>query len=385
MTDGFLFAFLSEGTAPMRINFHGKVVDEPRIRAGLIGCGSHSFRNVCPTFQFAPVELVATCDLDAEKARAFAAQFSAPSSYTDYREMLAGEELDAVFIITGYDGEGRPSYPALTVECLRAGCHVWMEKPPAASCAEVEGMQQAAQSAGRTCVVGFKTMFFPANEKARELMSREDFGQPSVFTLQRPMHVPPKEELAAYIHGGQPVQPVVGFLDHICHPVSLLIYLAGMPDTLYYERSASGAAVATFGFASGAVASLALIGGAAYEGGIERTLIVGDRGRHILVDNNVRVSYHRGPSRPRGWGYGNTPDHFTGPPEDTTAVWEPECSLGQLYNKGLFLQGFYGEVNEFAHAIIESRPPNKGTLQEAWQVTRVFEAFAEGPRQLIDL
>ena len=43
-----------------RINFHGKLADEPEIRAGFIGCGSHSFRNIYPTFQFAPVDLIAT-------------------------------------------------------------------------------------------------------------------------------------------------------------------------------------------------------------------------------------------------------------------------------------------------------------------------------------
>jgi len=48
----------------MRIGFKGHFVDEAEIRAGFIGCGSHSFRNLYPVFQFAPVNLVTTCDLD---------------------------------------------------------------------------------------------------------------------------------------------------------------------------------------------------------------------------------------------------------------------------------------------------------------------------------
>ena len=59
----------------MRITFHGKPADEPVVRAGFIGCGSHAFRNIYPTLQFVPVELVATCDLDLVKAQAFAAKF----------------------------------------------------------------------------------------------------------------------------------------------------------------------------------------------------------------------------------------------------------------------------------------------------------------------
>jgi predicted dehydrogenase len=68
-----------------------------------------------------------------------------------------------------------------------------------------------------------------------------------------------------------------------------------------------------------------------------------------------------------------------------TAVWEPEFSLGQLYNKGLFLLGYYGEINEFARSILESRTPRKATLTHAIQVTRLFEAFAEGPGREIAL
>lgn len=172
----------------MRINFHGKLVDEPEIRVGFIGCGSHSFRNIYPAFQFAPVRLVATCDLDLTKAQAFAAKFGAANAYADYKTMLAQETLDAVLIVTGYDPLGRPLYPKIALDCLAAGCHVWMEKPPAASCAEIEQLQRAATQASRNVMVGFKKMFFPANEKARRLMDEPDFGNPALIRLEYPQY-----------------------------------------------------------------------------------------------------------------------------------------------------------------------------------------------------
>lgn len=365
----------------MRINFHGELADEPEIRAGFIGCGSHSFRNIYPTFQFAPVNLVATCDLSIDKARAFAAKFGAQKAYADYHEMLTEEELDAVFIVTGYDENGRPQYPRIAVDCLEAGRHVWIEKPPAASCAEIERMQRAAKAADRNVVVGMKKMFAPANEKAKALADAEEFGRISLATLQYPQRVPTHDELRRYVHEGGKVDAVVGFLDHLCHPVSLMLFLVGMPESLYYERSNSGAGAATFAFASGAVASLAMTHGAPLNGGLERTTIVSDSGRHIVVENNVRLSYHRGPEL----GYGDEPSFFVGEPNEATAVWEPEFSLGQLYNKGLFLLGYYGEVNEFARSVLDGRPPAKGTLEQAWQATRIFEAFAEGPKRVIPL
>lgn len=234
-------------------------------------------------------------------------------------------------------------------------------------------------------MVGLKKMFCPVNEKCRELMGADDFGRVSLATIQYPQRIPERGEFDEYLGGHKPVGSVSGFLDHICHPASLMVYLFGMPQTLFYERSAAGSGAATFSFASGVVVSMALDAGQATTGGMERTCIISDGGRHIIADNNVRLYYHRTPPRPPGEGYGSTPDFFTGSPAETSRYWEPEFSLGQLYNKGLFLLGYYGEVNEFARSILEGRPPAKGTLDQARQVTRIFEAFAEGPGRVITL
>lgn len=365
----------------MRIDFRGNLTDEKEIRAGFIGCGSHSFRNIYPTFQFAPVSLVAVCDLSIDKAKAFASKFGAKSAYSDYREMLEKEKLDAVFIVTGYNESGRPIYPGLVVDCLNAGCHVWIEKPAAASCKEVEEMQQAALKNNKKVMVGYKKMFFPANEKAKELSSKEDFGTVSMAMLQYPQYIPTADEFYRYINESVAEQAVVGFLDHLCHPMSLILYLVGMPSRFYYERSLSGAGMVTFYYDSGVVVSLALTNRSSTDGGMERTTIISDKYKHIVVDNNVRVSYHQNPPNLR---YGATPSYYNGAAEQVTAVWEPEFSLGNLYNKGLFLLGYYNEVNEFANAILEDRPLVKGGLDHAWQITRIFELFAKGPGKVIN-
>lgn len=367
----------------MRINFRGQLVDEREIRAGFIGCGSHSFRNIFPTFQFAPVKLIATCDLDLAKAEAFARKFGAERAYTSYREMIEREQLDAVFIVTGYDEARRPKHIPIVVECLAAGCHVWIEKPPAASRRDVETMRAAADQAARHVVCGLKKMFAPANERARELMWSEEFAPPVFVSIEYPGAVPELDELTAFIGGERATSRVVSFLDHLCHPTSLLIFLMGMPSTMFYERARNGASAATFTYDSGAVATLLHTEGAAVNAGMERTIIMsgGSTPQHIVVENNVRLSLHRCPPH----AYGASPDFFTGAPAEASTLWEPEFSLGQLYNKGLFLLGYYNEVNEFARAILDERPPRKGHLDHMRQVTRLFEAFAEGPGKRITL
>ncbi len=358
----------------MRLDFKGRAVDAPEIRAGFIGCGSHSFRNVFPTFQFAPVKLIATCDLDLQRAELFATKFGAQSAYSDYKRMLAEENLDAVFVVVGYDKKGIPLYPKIAVDCLNAGCHTWIEKPPAATCKEIDLMQTASEKADKNVVVGMKKMFFPANEKAKELMAAPDFGNVSQVLLQYPQSVPTDEEFSNY-------NSCRDFLDHLCHPTSLMVYLLGMPISLYFERSNNGSGLATFKFENGSIASIALTKGSSPNAGMERTTIIADSGKHIVVENNLRVYYHCQPLP----GYGDVTDYYKGTPQQVSSVWEPEFSLGQLYNKGLFLLGYYNEVNEFAMSILENRTPAKGTLKQAWQVTRIFEAFTEGAGKLINL
>jgi len=90
----------------MRITYNHEY--ERRVRAGMIGCGGHAFRNIMPAFRYAPVDLAATCDLDRSRAETAAGLFGAGAVYTDYREMLAKERLDAVFVVTNNGADGRP-------------------------------------------------------------------------------------------------------------------------------------------------------------------------------------------------------------------------------------------------------------------------------------
>jgi predicted dehydrogenase len=225
-------------------------------------------------------------------------------------------------------------------------------------------------------MVGFKKGFAPANRKAAELMRTPGFGRVQFVSASYPQGIPTQDELDRYLHNHEPVPAAVAFLDHLCHPMSLLVSLVGAPVTLFFQRAPSGAGVATFTHPSGAVSVLHLSHGASWNGGLERTCIVGDAGQHIVVENNVRVSLHRNPVTEGG--YGAAPDFYGGGTDHATALWEPEFSLGQLYNKGLFLLGYYGEITEFAAAVLEDREPIHAGLRDAWAVTHTFRAFARG-------
>lgn len=353
------------------------MAEERKIRAGFIGCGGHAFRNIFPTFQFAPVELIATCDLVAERAQRYARQFGAPRSYTDYRAMLDKEDLDGVFIVTGYDRENRPLYPGMAMDCMRAGRYAWIEKPPAASVAEVEQMMAVERETGKFTMVGLKKAFFPAIQRTKEIMGRPEFGGVTSICLKYPQYLPAEDEkdLATSPR-------MRGFLDHIVHPGSIIDYLMGKIRRIYYERSPNGGGVMSMKFGSGATGVLHFTHGRSGTGPLERVEVVG-QGANAVVDNGVRLTYYRPGSRGEG-GYGRA-TNFMGDDNNAPITWEPEWSLGQLYNKQIFLLGYAFEVIEFAACILEGRRPERGNLESARELMKLYEAFQRPPGEVITI
>ena len=179
-------------------------------------------------------------------------------------------------------------------------------------------------------------------------------------------------------------------MEHLCHPLSQMVSLLGAPESMMYNRNSLGAGTILFNFPQDVAAALHMTCGMSMNGGVERTVIVSRSGvestgrfggRHIAVDNNLTLSYHRNPN----FSYGDEPDFYKGTPDENTAVWQPEFSRGQMFNKGLFLLGYYGELDEFASAILENREFCDGTLEQAWFATQIFEKMVEGPDKLIQL
>lgn len=345
-----------------------------RLRAAMIGCGGHAVRNILPAFVYAPIELAAVCDLDRERAAACARLFGAESIWTDYRDMLDKVRPEAVFAVTNYDLDGNPRYPAIAMDAMRAGAHAWIEKPPASSAAKVLEMIETSRATGKIVGVGFKKMFFPANRKAREIVSRESFGGVSSITARYPQALPPCEDRR------DPVK-MIGFLDHMVHPHSVLHYFAGPIDTIYVQRNETGAAVVAIRFVSGAVGSLHLSHGQSGNSFLERTEIVG-RGGNVLIENNLRVTHYRPGGPPGHYGRAGA---FYGPDEQAPLSWEPEFSLGHLYNKGLFLLGYAPEILDFCECALSDKAPEWGNLGDALEIMRVYEAYLAPDGQVVQI
>ncbi|MBV9489167.1 MAG: Gfo/Idh/MocA family oxidoreductase [Verrucomicrobia bacterium] len=337
-----------------------------KLRVCFIGAGGHAFRNIYPTFAFAPVDLVAICDLDPARAAHCARLFGALRTYVNHHEMLAAEKPELAFIVTNYDARHLPVYPALAIDCLRAGAHVWIEKPPAGTSEEVREIIRVSAETGCHVAVGFKKMFVPANLKAKALSSRPEFGRINCITARYPQPLPPYAERFDN-------RRMVGFLDHFMHPHSVLFLLGGPLDSLFVTRHDSGTASVSLRFKSGAIGNLILSTGQAGNSLFERTEIFGDR-ETVVVDNNVRVTLYR--SGQRKEPYGRSGDCFNLTADEAAPLhWEPEFSLGELYNKGLFLLGYAPEVISYTTRLLAGKGPERGTLEDALEMLCIYEAY----------
>lgn len=336
---------------------------QKKLRVGYIGAGEHSYRNILPCFQYAPIELVALCDHNQERGVAVARQFGARHFYPNHNAMLAKEHMDAVFIVVGPDAEGRPRYPDLASEALKAGFHVWIDTPPCASADDVNTFTLACMAQHKYIAVGFKKMFAPAYLKVAQLIEDPSFGVSS-FYMRYPAALPPQEQR-------NDPKAMASFLEFL-QPYSLLVRLFGECEGFTYMRSSvTGGVLMNLRYRKGVVGCLHLTAGQAATSPLERLEVIGN-GANVRVENGVQFIYYR-PGGQRGDGSYTRPESYIGLDDAAPIIWEPDFSLGQLYNKQMFWEGYVGCIRHFAERLLEGEAPRYGNLVDMLHIMQTYD------------
>lgn len=326
-----------------------------RIRVGIVGAGSHSYRNIFPTLTYLPLELVAVADLDAEKLRYTGAQYGATETYSSAEEMFEKADIEAVILCVSPQ-----MHPRLAIAAFAAGLHVWMEKPAAMVVSEVEAM--LAARGDLVSVVGYKKAFMPAVRKAVEILALEGVRPLRSIVGTYPMSIP---------ENGRKVlddREATNWLANGCHPLSVFLEVGGPALAVTTHRGKHGGGALIIEHVNGAVSNLHLAQGAPMFQPFERYTIYADT-QSIEIENSRRVSYQRGIDFKYATGTSFAPPGLDG----GAIVWEAQDGLNTLENKAVFTQGLYGELAHFCEAILASRPATIGSLEFALELTRVYE------------
>ena len=251
------------------------------IRFGMAGLGRLGYRHAENiAFKTPDVELAAVCSVVPQELERAALSFPAASRYADYAEMLKDKSLDAIFLCT-------PSglHVAQIEAGLKAGFHVFSEKPLGVTVAECEHAEKVVAShPNQVFMLGFMRRYDESYAYAKRLIDEGRIGTPFMV---RAYGLDPE----ALVAGAIKFAPTSGgiFLDMAVHDIDLANwYLGGTPESVWaiggsYVHPEFGAigdcdnACAMFQYKNGGMAFL-YVGRTAPHGYHIETEIIGSKG-----------------------------------------------------------------------------------------------------------
>lgn len=143
------------------------------VRIGIIGSGGIAKAHVSAYRKLPFVEIVAVADVIPGKAADFveALQLDGAAAYDGHRKLLE-QELDAVSICTP-----NVSHHETTVDSLKAGKQVLLEKPMSVTLAEALEMTQVARDTGNMLTIGFQPRYDPNMKLLQEIVQSGRLGK----------------------------------------------------------------------------------------------------------------------------------------------------------------------------------------------------------------
>ncbi len=196
------------------------------IRCGVIGCGVIAPVHMEALSRLENVTITWACDLVEEKAKALAERFSIPKITTDYREMLADPQLDAVHVCTDHS-----SHAQISSDALDHGKHVLCEKALAAHPEELDLMLAAHARHPELVFSGvFQHRFEPVNQYLRHLIAEGHLGtmlnaNVRVLCLRTPEYYRSGEWRGTWAQEGGGV-----CINQAIHFIDLLVWIMGGVD-----------------------------------------------------------------------------------------------------------------------------------------------------------
>jgi len=195
------------------------------IKVGIVGAGGMACYHVSG-FRAGGAEVVALADTSEDVRVRAAKSFSIGETYADLGEMLtARKDMDAISIITP-----NKFHSPLAIKALRAGKHVFCEKPPAMNAREVSEMAAEADKAGRRLMFNFNNRARPESRALYEYVRSGEVGKinSAQAVWARRSGVPGYGGWFTNkaVAGGGPVIDLIHMLD-------LSLYFMGYPEPEY--------------------------------------------------------------------------------------------------------------------------------------------------------
>ncbi len=227
------------------------------VRLGYVGCGFMAQNVHLPNFAAMDnCELIAIAEKRSSLARKVAARYGVSTTYRHHSELAKDPAIDAVALSADYAEQGE-----IAADLLRAGKHVFMEKPMAVSVHQAQRILEAARSTGARLMIAYMKRYDPGNVFLRNIIGRwksenlmgeilyaRNHGfcgdwlaalEPGLFITTDEIleRVSPLDRLPPWLPERK-ASAYVGYLQQYSHNINLLRYLLGaeQPDQVSVEN-----------------------------------------------------------------------------------------------------------------------------------------------------
>ena len=197
------------------------------IKLGIIGCGEVTVnkRRHIPSLRALndpDVEILALADKIPGLARKTADRFSIPLAYDDYHQLLENSDINAVSVNTRTD-----SHKQIAVDALKAGKHVFVEKPIASSHQQLVEMTECALASGKVLIAGSNGLHLPQMKYFKNIIDSGAMGEVYLVNVERVYgrssnaipNPPPKARYGVSSH-------------NISHTIEWTLYFLGDPKAV---------------------------------------------------------------------------------------------------------------------------------------------------------
>jgi len=252
---------------------------------GFIGAGNYASRMLIPAFKAAGAALQAISSAGGTNAVVHGRRTGFAEATSDTDALIANPSINTVAIVTRHNSHAR-----LTAQALRAGKHVFVEKPLAMTVDELEDVRAAHAESDKHLMVGFNRRFAPQVQAMKRLLGA--VNAPKSFVMVMNAGAIPAEHWTQdrAVGGGR----IIG---EACHYIDLMRFLAGAPITSVQARcmgkTAAEAvtedkAAITLGFEDGSFGTIHYLanGGAAFP---KERVEVFAAGRTLQLDNFLKL------------------------------------------------------------------------------------------------
>jgi len=270
-----------------------------RLNIGIIGCGWAGERHF-RAFRELPgrANVLAVADKDEAFLEEKAGEWGVSKRYTDYRDLLAVEDLNAVSICLPHN-----LHAEAAIASASSGKHVLCEKPMAVTLEEADAMIHAAEENGVKLMVAESARFEAAHRKIKGCLDDGYIGNP---ILLRQVFMPRRGSRTGYVYPGRRAWLSDGeiagggqWMVNGVHHVSVARWLFGEVESIYaaeyrtadFDLDVEANVCATLRFVDGTLGQVIFAPQTSHFGVFSRITLHGDSGAIVLSrqDGNIHV------------------------------------------------------------------------------------------------